>query len=160
MYSCLGLAASLNATASSTFHETCLISIRASPMRPHRHRNKFTPCESQTCAQRKKSARPRSRKNKLPTRTQNAELHNQIRSKSCHRHNTAKRTPHGKNCQVRQTAIMGDAAYQHLTAPTPLAGIRFVKHSDCSEHGHVQMTPYLIMAFPRECALLKCYNIG
>jgi hypothetical protein len=38
MYSCLGLAASLNATASSTFHETCLITIRASPMRPHRHR--------------------------------------------------------------------------------------------------------------------------
>ena len=137
-------------------HETAIsfsARIRASPMQPHRHRNEFTPCESQTCAQRNKSARPRSRKNQPPTRTQNAELHNQIRSKSCHRHSTAKRTPHGKNCQVRQTAIMGDAAYQHLTAPTPLAGIRFVKHSDCSEHGHVQMTPYLIMAFPKGCAL-------
>ena len=65
-----------------------------------------------------------------------------------------------KRREVKQTAIMVDAAYQHLTAPTALAGIRFVKHSDCSEHGHVQMTPYLIMAFPRECALLKCYNIG
>ena len=108
MYSCLGLAPSLNATTSSTFHETCLITrmrfhsqpaLGASPMQPHRHRNKFTPCESQTCAQQKKSARPRSRKNQLPTRTQNAELHNQIRSKSSHRHNTEKRTPHGKNSQ-------------------------------------------------------------
>ena len=53
IYSCLGLAPSLNATTSSSFHDTWIsfsAFCYAAPMQPHRYRKTYTPCESPTCA--------------------------------------------------------------------------------------------------------------